>query len=293
MNTCPTIAFLHHPDARSPNGRRGRRVAVMSETAALGLLWLAACGGPAPPQTLLKLPDDYPATWKGHSLYHTPNAFIYAPDDFSAGEADRWVADVRRYVSKCFQGDLGKGVVIVLGPGDEAFAQTIEQQLALERDSEVMVTPPRKPETASEIRRRMRKEGIPEGPTVHAAAVPLTPQKLAEMGLRIHAPVWAVGAPSHERCADSGAEVMIAAFHKKQPKADEKKIRQVMSTNTYARNLGAKPFEVNRAPVLFGLWAQKQKDWSDDRRREEIRRFIKQTLRSNGLPVPKDEDLEW
>ena len=39
--------------------------------------------------------------------------------------------------------------------------------------------------------------------------------------------------------------------------------------------------------------AQRQKGWSDDQRRGAIRAYLKHVLRSNGLPVPKDEELGW
>ena len=55
----------------------------------------------------------------------------------------------------------------------------------------------------------------------------------------------------------------------------------------------AKPFEMPRGDPVFILWAQQQGDWSDDPRRDAIGKRLRYTFKTNGLPVPKDEDLEW
>lgn len=289
-------------------------------------LLIVGCG-PKPPPVILESPKGFPEKCGTRKLYHTPQAYIYARSDIAAGEADAWVKDIRDYIQRNYQRELGKGVVIVMDPADEPLARTLEEELAIERDPAVMPTPPRKPKTVAEIRRKLAEQGVPEAPTVRGTTIPLSPEALRRPSLSRSAPIngpkqdpelpasqnetttkdaapspgyadspdwpalsWAVAAPSHELAKECGIEVGMAALQKKRPDVPPEKIRQAVSMLSDSL---AKMFELVRGEPVFVLWVQQQQDWSDDRKREVIRERIRYVFRSHWMPVPKDEDLEW
>ncbi len=67
----------------------------------------------------------------------------------------------------------------------------------MELDPALIVTPPRSPKTAAEIRKRLDEEGIPEAPMARVASLPLSAARLAALGLNVPRADWAVVAPSH------------------------------------------------------------------------------------------------
>jgi len=254
------------------------------------ILGMSAAGcGPAAPKVVLDSPPEVPATWRSKKLFHTPNAYIYARDELAAGEADRWVREVHDYVARGYKGNLDKGVVLVMEPDDSPVAATLEEQFALETDPTIRPTAPRKNRAVAEVRERMAKEGIPEGPTIRGSTLPLPPSKLEQLGLSVRAR-WAVAAPSHELAILCAEDVGAAAFRKQRPDLTEEQARKAAHA---ASGMLAKPFEIARPDPVFWLWAQRQKDWSDDKKRDAIRERIRHTYRSNWLPIPKDEDLDW
>lgn len=257
------------------------------------LIALAAAGcGPTPPKVLLETPKDYPADWAGRKLYHTPQAYIYARSDLAAGEADRWAKEVKDYVQQEYKRDLGKGVIVVMEPADEPVVRTLEEERALARNPEIIPTPPRKPESIEEVRKKLAENGIPEEPTMIAATVPLTKARLRQMGLEAPAAAWAVAAPSHALAAECGVPVNAGIMRKKFPglfPTDEK----ALAAAEKMKDKGAQGFEITRGSVLFTVWAQQQQNWTDDQKREAIREHVRHIYRANWLPAPKEEDLEW
>ncbi|QDV89235.1 hypothetical protein RAS2_02990 [Phycisphaerae bacterium RAS2] len=243
-----------------------------------------------PPKVVLAAPTDVPTDWQGKKLYNTPNAYIYAATPESAGEADRWLAELKSYISRKHKATLDKGVVIVAEPGDAPVAPTLEEQLAMEVDPALIVTAPRNPKTAAEIRKRLDEEGIPEAPMARAASLPLSAARLAALGLNVPRADWAVVAPSHALASQSGVEVVAASLRKKNPKIDEPRSLELARKFP---DMAAKPFEIVRPQPAFVLWAQRQKDWSDSQRREAILDYLKHVLRSHWLPVPEDDELGW
>jgi hypothetical protein len=265
---------------------------------ALGALFLLAAAllpggsgcGPARPKVLLESPAEYPDNWADRQLYHTPQGYIYARSETAAGEADEWLKEVKGYIKRKYKSELGKGVVVVMEPADEPVARTLEDELALERDPALMPTKPRKPKTVEEFRRKMADEGIPEGAMVRGATIPLPAGRLRQMGLNAAAADWAVAAPSHALAVDCGIEVGASALRKKKPDLTPEQARK--GASMFGSSF-AKGFEITRGDPVFVLWAQRQKDWSDDQRREAIKERMRHTCRSHWLPAPKNEDLEW
>lgn len=256
------------------------------------ILSLAICAGcgPKPPSVLLETPAELPADLGDKKLFHTPQAYIYTRDELAAGEMDRMVADVASYVKRKHGRELGKGLVLIMDPKDAPIAATIEDQLILERDPSIMVTKPRHPKTVEETRSRMVDEGIPERPMVRGASLPLPGSKRRDLGLGGFNSPWAIAVPSHELAVESGVEVGVGALRKKRPDISEEQARKLAGSFS---NSFAKPFEIVRPIPLFVYWAQAQSDWPDDQRREAILAFIKHVYRSNWLPVPSDDELQW
>ncbi len=253
-------------------------------------LILAAGCGPRPPSVLLDAPLDYPADFGGRRLFHTPQGYIYARSELDAGEADRWLIEVKDYIKRHFDREMEKGVVVVMDPQDKPIAESLEDQVILERDPAIVVTPPSRPKSVEELRKKMRSEGIPERPMIRGSSVPLTARRLRDMGLDAPECPWAVAAPSHALAVECGVEVGVAAFRKQRPDMSEEQARRL------ARSVSgslAKAFEIARGQPVFIVWAQRQSDWSDDQRREAIREHIRNTCSANWLPAPSDEDLQW
>lgn len=250
--------------------------------------YLSGCG-PQPPKVLLDAPADYPATLDGRRLFHTPNAFIYARNETDAGEADRWVKAVGDYIRRKHGGELDKGLILIMDPQDRPLVDSLDAQAALEQDPSLMVTQPRRPKSVEEIRQTMSDEGIPEKAAVRGASLPLTRRILQQQGIDINVP-WAVSAPSEELAREVGVEMGVGLLRKKRPALSEEDARSALSG--YAATL-AKPLKIVRGHPVFVLWVQRQPNWTDDHRREAIREQIRDTFRSNWLPTPKDDDLQW
>jgi hypothetical protein len=246
--------------------------------------------GPVKPQVVLDAPDNYPAKWGDRQLYHTPQAYIYARSETAAGEADGWLKEVKKYIKAEYKRDLEKGVVVVMDPVDTPIVYTLEDEMALERDRSIMPTQPRKPKTVEELRKKLADDGVPEAPMLRGATIPLTRERLRQMGLEVPSACWAVAAPSHELAVECGIDVMIGALRKKKPELTEEQARKAASM---VSGTMAKAFLIPRGDPIFILWAQQQKDWSDDQRRTAIIKRLRYTCQSNWLPAPKDEDLEW
>jgi hypothetical protein len=68
---------------------------------------------------------------------------------------------------------------------------------------------------------------------------------------------------------------------------------QARKAATMFKDSFARAFEIGRGNPVFIAWAQRQSDWSDDQRRDAIRAYLRHVFKSNWLPAPKEEDLEW
>lgn len=91
--------------------RLTRRGAVL---ALLVVVMLAGCA----PAGLQRIPPDWPHDVEGRALYVTPRAFIYATSPAAAGWMDRYLNQRVPQIEKRFGVSLGRGVVIVVSPGD-------------------------------------------------------------------------------------------------------------------------------------------------------------------------------
>jgi len=250
---------------------------------------VAGCG-PQPPKVILETPKDVPAEFNGRKLYHTPQAYIYARNDEAAGEADRWITEVKNYIKRNYKRELEKGVVIVMDPSDPPIAPTLEDAYILEYDPSIMVTQPRHAKSVAELRKQMASEGIPEGPSVKASAQTLPKRKLQVMRLNVPDAVWATAAPSHELAVECGIEVGAGGLRKKRLQWTVEQARKAASM---FKDSFAKAFEITRGNPVFIAWVQRQADWSDNQRREAILKYLRHTFTSNWIPPPKEEDLEW
>lgn len=246
--------------------------------------------GPTKPAVLLATPANVPEAFNGRKLYHTPQALIYARSEAAAGEADRWVLDVKKYIERIYHRELEKGVVVVMDPRDPPVAQTLEDLLILERDPSIQVTKPRHEKSLAEIREKMSAAGIPERASVRASTIVLPRAKRESMHLEAGPSTWAVTAPSHELAVECGVEVGAGGLRKRRPDWSEEQARQAASM---FKDRFAKAFEMTRGNPVFIAWVQRQGDWSDDQRRQAILKYLKHVYAANWLPTPKDEDLEW
>lgn len=264
------------------------RLSVVSlQFAILGAI--AGCG-PSKPSVLLETPANVPTELNGRKLYHTPQAYIYARSDKAAGEADRWVLDVKNYIKRNHKRELEKGVVIVMDPADPPFAQTLVDAYIIERDPSIVVTQPRRPKSVADLRKQMAAEGIPERASVKATTLALSRVRLEDLRLNVPVAPWATAAPSHELAVECGIEVGAGGLRKKRPDWSEEQARKAASM---FKDSFAKAFEITRGNPVFIAWAQRQSDWSDDQRRDAILKYLRHTFTTNWLPPPKDEDLEW
>lgn len=273
--------------SKCPRIRWPRR---LTRPVCIGLFLIAAGCGPQPPKVLLDTPENVPAEYNGRKLYHTPQAYVYARSDEAAGEADRWVIDVKKYIKRNYQRELEKGLVVVMDPGDPPVVQTLEEAHLLERDPAIMVTKPRHAKSVAELRKRMADQGLPERPAITGMSLVLPPRKRQELGLETPATDWAAVAPSHALAVECGIEVGAAALRTKKQDWTEEQARKAATT---FKDTLAKAFEIGRGNPIFIAWVQRQSDWSDDERREAIRKYLRHVFTSNWLPPPKEEVLEW
>jgi hypothetical protein len=225
-------------------------------------------------------------------LYHTPNAYIYAANDQAAAEADQWIQETNKYLTRKHGRPWLKGIVLVMEPGDPPVAADLEEELALERDPTVTPTKPRKMRTLEEYRKKLADDGVPEAPYVRGITIPMPRSKVRALGFTTADAPWALAAPSHALAVECGIPVNAGLMRKKFPslvKTDEQ-ARQIAERT---RERGAKPFEITRGLTLGIVWVEQQSDWTDEQRWDAIRDVIRYTYRVNWLPQPKDEDLEW
>jgi hypothetical protein len=246
--------------------------------------------GPKKPELLAESPKGFPTTVGERRLFATPRGYIYARSEEKAGDVDQWLKEVQGYIRREYKRELDRGVVVVMDPTDQPIACTLEEELAIERDPALLPVPPRHPKRPEEYREKMSKDGVPEAAMVRGATIPLTASRLRAMGVDLPSVEWAVAAPSHELAEDCATDVGAGVAKKKKPEL----------TNEQARRIGAfvsgslvKGFELSRGDPVFVLWAQRQGDWSAEQKCAAILERLKHTLRSNWLPVPKDEELEW
>lgn len=257
----------------------------------LGAVALAVAGcGPRPPEVILDRPPDFPEAVGARRLFHTPNAYIYARNDVDAGEADRWVREIKSYIKRKHKADLEKGVVLVMDPADPPVIDTLEEQVLLDRDPSIMVTRPRKPKSVEEVRKRLVDEGVPEKPMVRGTSVVVPRSITKEMELKLPDVPWVVAAPSHALAIECGVEVGVGALRKKRPDISEEQARKVVRS---LENSFAKPFEMVRGTPVYIAWVQRQAQWTDAERREAILDYLRHLYRSNWIPVPSEDELQW
>ena len=94
---------------------------------------MAACG----PEIRLDPPAGWPQQWADRSLYHTPNAYIYASGNAAAGEADRFVDQRAQRFRRRYGRAPAKGLVIVTDKGDEALTPDLGSLAAIVAGEEV------------------------------------------------------------------------------------------------------------------------------------------------------------
>jgi hypothetical protein len=97
---------------------------------ALGLVAavLAAGCGPA---VRLDPPAGWPQHWAERSLYHTPNAYVYAGSDAAAGEVDRLVEQRAERFREQYGREPAKGLLIVTGKNDEPFTADLRSLMTI------------------------------------------------------------------------------------------------------------------------------------------------------------------
>lgn len=78
---------------------------------------LAHLTGCAPAERL-ENPADWPERWAGRTLWSTPNAYIYASRDASAGEMDRMAANALREYAATVGGPTKRPLIIVRDAGE-------------------------------------------------------------------------------------------------------------------------------------------------------------------------------
>src|SRR5262245_39276291 len=239
-----------------------RHVSRFASLLYVSIVIFAGCGPThGPPKVLLPAPGDMPAQAVGRQLFNTPNAYIYAHSDADAGEADRWVVDVKNYIKRNYQRDLEKGVVLVNSPTDPPLARTIEEEFALENDPTLMTTAPRRSQSPEQIREKLNQEGLSEEAFIRGCSVPLTSSKLQSMGISMNGATWAMAGPSHALASECGIATIAAGLMKRNPKLTPQEAHDGAARFP---DLAAMPFEIVRGQPILILWVQQQKDWNDD-----------------------------
>jgi hypothetical protein len=84
-------------------------------------LWAAALAAGCGPQTRLDPPAGWPLQWADRSLYHTPNAYVYASSDAAAGEVDRFVGAQAHVFRQQHGRDPAKGLVVATDKNDQPY----------------------------------------------------------------------------------------------------------------------------------------------------------------------------
>ena len=159
------------------------RTVVIAGLTAGYLTILAGCG----PQTLLVRPDSWPERWSDRSLYHTPNAYIYASSAAAAGEADRFVIErVQQFQTRSGR-PAAKGLVVVTDSNDDLFTPNIDSLLTIAAKG--ALGPHSEDELADQFIRSKLAEfrdvtasvGVDPSLVCRVAALPLCPVEMARL----------------------------------------------------------------------------------------------------------------
>jgi hypothetical protein len=264
--------------------------AVLAMLACLVSVFCGCAPAVGPPKVVLDRPAHLPDQWNAKKLYHTPSAYIYALSPDAAGETDRWLIELQKYISRKHGRELDKGVVLVMEPRDEPIAPTLDEQCQLELDACPQHVAPRTRKSVAELRKQFQEIGLPESQALRAASLAIPPAKRSSLGLAVPGDPWVVAVPSHALAAQVGASSVASMLRKRNPRVTQ---QQAEDAANRAADLAAKPFELCRANPVFVAWAVRQADWSPEQRREAIVGYLKHVLRSNWMPVPDEEELSW
>jgi hypothetical protein len=115
--TTSGFGWRSRSDARGAAGRNASRLVLLGGATLL----LAACG----PGLTLDPPAGWPQEWADRSLYHTPNAYIYASSDAAAGETDRFLARQAQAFRRQHDREPAKGLVVVTDKGDSPYTEDL------------------------------------------------------------------------------------------------------------------------------------------------------------------------
>jgi hypothetical protein len=169
---------------------------------------MAACG----PEVRLDPPAGWPPQWADRSLYHTPNAYIYASGNAAAGEADRFVDQRAQRFRQQYGRAPAKGLVIVTDKGDDTFTPDLGSLVTIVAGEEVGLELEGLSEEAVEhqlllIEGIASSVGVDVSVVCFVAALPLGPQEMSSL---IEIPAdgteafgWAAAVPTRSASRDA------------------------------------------------------------------------------------------
>lgn len=222
--------------------------------------------------------------------FDTRHAYVLARTEQGAKNAQRLATQVADYIRKVHQRDLRKGLIVVVEPGDDPVARTLEDRLAMEQDPGLIKSPPRRTTTAAEIRNELNRGGLPERATLCGSSYPLPAARRRALQAPIPEVPWALVVPSDAMCNEAASDTVVAGMRRQRPDLDAEAARRAASLYV---GQASKSFKLARSSQLFIVWANQQADWSDAQRREAIRTFIKKLMTAAGLPAPTDDQMDW
>ena len=225
------------------------------------LVLCLGCG----PEKVLPPPDEMPKALDTRTLWHTPRAYIYATHKPVAGEIDRCVKEVADYVKETHEGELGKGLVIVIDKGEE---DILDGRLRKKLNLNDMKAPKEKEQPTPE---HSVAASAMRPPTILIPA-PLDEEALSDLGLKGKLPedvAWSLVCPSHRQME----HVMYDNAMKELKK--ENKLAAVGAAGfvPLITSTMAKLFLVFREMALYIPWSERQTQWSAERRSKEAARF--------------------
>ncbi len=230
----------------------------------------AGCG----PGKLLDAPPELPTELNGRRLWHTPRAYIYAAEEATAGETDRWIAELAAHVRRTYKAELGKGLVVVIDKDEPPFVRSFEELIRLQRRTAraAAVEQHELPDDETH-RRRLAGAGMTEELACRVTPFELDAKAIADGGLPGPMPndlAWSISCPSES--------LMEKSMWQFGPKAIEEKHGKSFAVATFwawpvAFAEAAKGFRLGRDVLVFELWTIRQDEWPIEKRRKAIRRY--------------------
>lgn len=246
--------------------------AVVLFTSGMGLLSVG-CG----PGKLLDRPADMPAELGGRKLWHTERAFIYATNEATAGETNRWIGEIARHIDRTYGAKMGKGLVIVIDDNEPPFIDSLDELIRLQtRTAQAAGVERHEMPNEEAQRQKLQDAEMSEELVCRVTPFELDATVMTASGLPSKLPddiAWCISCPSHA--------LMEASMWEFGPKAIEKKQGKTFAVATMwawplAFAEASKGFRLGRDVLVFELWTIRQETWDSEKRSKEIDKYTEQ-----------------